>query len=308
VECCAKSWRFSCANPAGQSAGGRYSGESAWSSASDPTTPVPEGGKATEHEYHNNYFQLTYPLAAGWKQKFEGPPPSDRGYYVLAEIEPADARLGNLLIEAQDSFFSATSSNATELVSYTAAHLRADNQVERPPTEVTLAGRQFVRLDYVSPVTELHRTLLVTQIRCHTVQFTFTSTDPRVIAHLIDGMSAMTLADAASPLCIEDYATGTNVLNRIDPILTDRRFNSIPVRFVIDTSGKVKFVHFISSFPDQARIITDALQQWRFKPYLLGGKAFEVETGMVFGAQPNRPLISGKQDPQLPPARKHDTT
>jgi hypothetical protein len=193
-------------------------------------------------------------------------------------------------------------------VSFTATHLRADNEVERPPAAATLAGREFARLDYVSPVTGLHRALLVTEIRCHTVQFMFTSTDPRVIEHLIEGMSAMTLPDAAAPLCIRNYATGSNVLNRVDPILTDRRFNSIPVRVVIDTSGKVKFLHFISSFPDQARTITDALQQWRFKPYVVNGKAVEVETGMVFGVQPNRPLISGKQDPQLPPARRHDTT
>jgi hypothetical protein len=192
-------------------------------------------------------------------------------------------------------------------VSFTATHLRADNEVERPPAAATLAGREFARLDYVSPVTGLHRALLVTEIRCHTVQFMFTSTDPRVIEHLIDGMSAMTLTDAAAPLCIRNYATGSNVLNRVDPILTDRRFNSIPVRVVIDTSGKVKFLHFISSFPHQARTITDALQQWRFKPYVVNGKAVEVETGMVFGVQPNRPLISGKQDPQLPPARRHDT-
>jgi hypothetical protein len=280
----------------------------AWSSASDSTTPVPEGGKATDREYHSGYFHLTYPFAAGWKQKFAGPPPSDRGYYVLAQIEPADAHSGNVLIEAQDSFFAATSSNATGLVSFTATHLRADNQVERPPAEVTLGARKFARLDYVSAVTGLHRALLVTQIRCHMVQFTFTSTDPRVIDHLIDGMSAMTPTDEAAPICIDSYATGANVLNRVDPILTDRRFNSIPVRVVIDTSGKVKFIHFISSFPDQARTITDALQQWRFKPYVLNGKAVEVETGMLFGVRPNRPLISGKQDPQLPPARKHDTT
>src|SRR4051812_2123340 len=53
----------------------------------------------------------------------------------------------------------------------------------------------------------------------------------------------------ASHIRLYREAFGTN-LNRVDPILTDRRFNSIPVRFVIDTSGKVKFIHFISSFPD----------------------------------------------------------
>jgi hypothetical protein len=198
-----------------------------------------------------------------------------------------------VLIEAQDLFFGDIGS-----------HLRADYKVERPPTEVTVAGRPFTRLDYYSPVTELHWTVLATQMRCHAIQVTFTSTSSQVIDQQITAMQGMTFG-GASPLCVKGY---NNVLNRVDPILTDRRFNSIPVRVVIDTSGKVKFIHFISSFPDQARTITEALQQWRFEPYVSNGKAVELETGILFGVQPNRPLISGKQDPQLPPARKHATT
>jgi len=77
---------------------------------------------------------------------------------------------------------------------------------------------------------------------------------------------------------------------------------------VIDATGKVKYIHFISSFPEQARVITDALQQWRFKPYVSNGKALEVETGISFGIPPNKAVISGKHEPQLPPARKHDVT
>lgn len=295
----------------------------AWSSASDSTTPAPEAGKVTSRHYHSSYFQFSYPLAAGWNQKFEGPPPSDHGYYVLAQLQPVEAAngsiRGSMLIEAQDMFFAPTpANNALELVSYTGSHLRADYEVERAPTEVTVAGRSFARLDYVSPVTDLHWTVLATQIRCHTVQFTFTSTDPKVIGELVAGMSKMTLPVEAgvssgkgggpAPLCVRDYATGSNVLNRVDPILTDRRFNSIPVRVVIDASGKVKYVHFISSFPEQARVITDALQQWRFKPYVSNGKALEVETGISFGMPPSKSAISGRHEPQLPPARKHDVT
>jgi hypothetical protein len=265
----------------------------AWSSASDSTTPVPEGGKVSARDYRSDYFQLTYRFADGWKEKFEGPPPSDRGYYVLAQIEPVEEHVGSVLIEAQDLFFGDIGS-----------HLRADYKVERPPTEVTVAGRPFTRLDYYSPVTELHWTVLATQMRCHAIQVTFTSTSSQVIDQQITAMQGMTFG-GASPLCVKGY---NNVLNRVDPILTDRRFNSIPVRVVIDTSGKVKFIHFISSFPDQARTITEALQQWRFEPYVSNGKAVELETGILFGVQPNRPLISGKQDPQLPPARKHATT
>src|ERR1700722_8248503 len=89
----------------------------AWSSASDTVTPLPEGGEVSTTRYDNPYFGLTLPLPAGWIQKYEGPPPSDSGYYVLAQMRPADpspdqdsgrtgdkAR-GTLLIVAQDVFF-----------------------------------------------------------------------------------------------------------------------------------------------------------------------------------------------------------
>jgi hypothetical protein len=75
-------------------------------------------------------------------------------------------------------------------------------------------------------------------------------------------------------------------VRKVDPILADRRFNPIPVRIIIDTEGKVKHVHFLSAFPEQAKGITDALLQWRFKPYLRDGQPVEVETGIMFGRTP----------------------
>jgi hypothetical protein len=73
---------------------------------------------------------------------------------------------------------------------------------------------------------------------------------------------------------------------KVDPVLTDRKFNPIPVRIVIDRYGKVKHVHVISAFPDQAKIITDALLQWEFKPYKQNGEPVELETGIMFGSAP----------------------
>jgi hypothetical protein len=277
----------------------------------------------TGREYSSPYFHLSYPISPGWIQQYEGPPPSDSGYYVLAQLQPPDtqqtASRGTVLIAAQDMFFSATpAQNAMELVSYTGSHLRADYVVERQPTVINIAGHSFVRLDYVSPVAALHWATLATQIRCHTVQFTFTSTDPVLIERLVGQMSEMKLPAEAglssgaggddAPLCIKDYASGGNVLQRVEPIFTDRRYNSIPVRVVIGVNGRVKHIHFISSFQEQAKTIGDTLQQWRFKPYVVNGKAVEVETGILFGIAPNKALISGRQDPQLVPARKHAPT
>jgi hypothetical protein len=273
----------------------------AWSSASDAVTPLPEGGTVANHVYSNPYFGLTYPLSTDWTQQYEGPPPSDSGYYVLAQIQPAQtskaAIPGTILITAQDMFFAPTPArSALEMINYTRDTLRADYKVEWPPAQVEIATRSFVRLGYVSPSAELHWYVLATQIRCHMVQFIFTSRDTRLIGSLARAMNNMKLpapGDPTSgagggdvPVCIKDYASGENLIERVDPVLTERRFNPIPVRVIIDANGKVKHIHFISAFPEQAKRITDALLQWRFKPLLVNGRPVEVETGILFGRAP----------------------
>jgi hypothetical protein len=90
----------------------------------------------------------------------------------------------------------------------------------------------------------------------------------------------------AFPICIKDYARDENLIARVDPILTEHRFNAVPFRIIIDRNGKVIHIHFLSAFPDQEKVITDALQQWKFKPYLKNGQPVEVETGIMFGRAP----------------------
>jgi hypothetical protein len=273
----------------------------AWASASDSVTPVPEGGQVSNHVYNNPYFGLTYTLSADWTRKYDGPPPSDSGYYVLAQIQPADTfkgpHRGSVLIAAEDLFFTPTgATNTPELVDFTRNNLQADYKVASGPTEVRLAGHSFIRFDYYSPVAGLHWHVLATQIRCHMVQFVFTSRDTKLLESLIRDTNKMQLPDeagltqgtggGAAPVCLRDYANEAHIVRKVDPILADRRFNPIPVRIIIDTEGKVKHVHFLSAFPEQAKGITDALLQWRFKPYLRDGQPVEVETGIMFGRAP----------------------
>jgi hypothetical protein len=85
------------------------------------------------------------------------------------------------------------------------------------------------------------------------------------------------------PLCIKGFASGANVIARVDPIFSQAKFNPVPVRIIIDKKGNVKHIHFLSAFPDQAKAITDALGQWKFKPYVRDGVPVEVETGIMFG-------------------------
>jgi hypothetical protein len=273
----------------------------AWSSASDSVTPVPERGSVNNNVYSNPYFGLRYNLVASWTQNCSSPPPSDSGYYVLAQIRPAErseqAVRGSILIAAQDLFFtSAPSTNAVKLIQEISDNLEPDYKVELRPTVVQLANHAFVRLDYGSPVAELHWRILATQIRCHVLEFIFTSRDTTLAEGLIRGMNMIELPSAAStagetdegnvPVCIKDYANGENVIEKVDPVITERRFNSVPVRIIIDKEGKVKHIHFLSAFPDQTKAITDALLRWKFRPYLRNGQPVEVETGIMFGIPP----------------------
>jgi hypothetical protein len=62
----------------------------AWSSASDSATPVPEGSSVTHNVLSNPYFGMSYALPLGWAKGYDGPPPSDTGRYVLAELRASD--------------------------------------------------------------------------------------------------------------------------------------------------------------------------------------------------------------------------
>jgi riboflavin biosynthesis pyrimidine reductase len=140
---------------------------------------------------------------------------------------------------------------------------------------------------------------MATEIRCHAVQVVLSSRDTKLLESLVLDLNKMkltaeagTIGGGSHPVCIKDYATDANVISRVDPIFSDHKFNPVPVRIIIDKEGKVKHIHFLSAFPDQAKVITDALGQWRFKPYRRDGKPVEVETGLMFGRAIHRPQSS----------------
>ncbi len=261
-------------------------------------TPVPEGGSVANNIFTDQYFGITYPVPPDWAEKHKGPPPSDSGRYVLAQIRPTEAfkgpARGTILITAQDMFFNPLpAANSLELVNYSKDHLQADYKVEMPPTPTRIADRSFTFFAYWSPAAELHWYVLSTEIRCHAVDIVLTSRDTKLLENLVLDLNKMKLPAEVGPtagtgggdvpVCIKDYASDENVTARVDPVFTERRFNPVPVRIIIDKKGKVKHIHFLSAFPDQAKVITDALGQWKFKPYRRDGQPVEVETGLIFG-------------------------
>jgi hypothetical protein len=275
----------------------------AWASASDSVTPVPEGANVTYGVFSDPYFGMTYGLPANWIEKYKGPPPSDSGRYVLMQLSPAETfkgpARGTILITAEDMFFTPVpASNAVQLINYSKDNLQADYKVEMRPTETKIAHRPFTFFAYWSPVAELHWYVLATDIRCHTVKIVLTSRDTKLLASLMLDLNKMKLPAGIGapvgtgggdiPVCVKDYARDENMIARVDPVLTEHRSNPVPVRIIIDKEGKIKHIHFLRAFPDQAKAITDALTQWKFKPHQPNGQPVEVETGIMFGRAPRR--------------------
>lgn len=273
-------------------------------SSSDPAVPAPESGNIAENVYSNKYFGISYPLPPGFFQKYSGPPPSDAGYYVLTELEPQkkfeDAAPGSVLVSAQDLFFGLVPAESPlALVEFRRGKLGPYFKVERQPTEVKLGSHSFIRFDYMSPAAGLHWYTLTTEVRCHAVQFQFTSRDPDLAESMVRQLAHAALAPpspsgAGVPVCIKNYASGDKVLHRVDPVFTERKFNRIPVRIIIDKYGKVEYVHVLSAFPDQIKAINDALMRWEFRPYRIDGKPVEVETGILFGSRPAQPGVAAR--------------
>jgi hypothetical protein len=263
---------------------------------------VPEAGNVANGVFNDPYFGIIYPLPEGWSEEYKGPPPSDSGRYVLAELTPAKTFrgqvAGSILITAQDMFFTPVpASNARELIQHMKDNLQAEYKVQISPTETKVAGYSFTYFAYWSPAAQLYWYVLATDVRCHAVQIVLTSRDTKLLEHLMAGINKMELpaeahpAGGRIPVCIQDYARDENMIARVNPVFTEHRFNPVPVRIIIDKEGRIKHIHFLSAFPDQTKAITDALSQWRFKPYRRNGQPLEVETGILFGRAPNRAVL-----------------
>ncbi|MGC2694620.1 MAG: energy transducer TonB, partial [Candidatus Angelobacter sp.] len=205
------------------------------------------------------------------------------------------------LITAQDTFFISVN-NSLELLQRTQKQaILSALDIEVPPRPVQLAGREFSRLDYSGA--GLYHAIFATDVRCHVISFEATSRDPVVLKKLFESMDKMSLpvisnrafADGQFPRCVKDYATGANVLHKVDPAQTSPKFTRVPVRIVIDGQGKVKHIHVINALPDQAESINAALQQWVFKPYMENGTAVEVETGLLFEFSGKSKISNGLQ-------------
>src|SRR5215212_7876309 len=57
-------------------------------SSSDRLTPLPEDAGVVKKVFQDRYFGISWTLPPNWTEDVEGPPPSETGAYLLAQLIP----------------------------------------------------------------------------------------------------------------------------------------------------------------------------------------------------------------------------
>jgi len=252
-----------------------------------PTSDAdPEDGAVRDGVYENAYFGLSLPLAQGWVKGLDGPLPSTRGYYVLANLTPAEVPTATMLIAAQDLFFEPTPvANAAEAVQRFAvsAGPASGLTLSEPPRQVMIADIVFSRVDYEGA--GLYHTLLATDRRCHVLSFALTARDPQALDRLarsLDDARWTSTADEAVPLCVREQPAAERRARALSAALAPSG-EPVPVRLIIAADGRVRHVHVISAPQATAELLTLTLARWAFDPYLSNGQPIAIETGVTIG-------------------------
>jgi hypothetical protein len=254
--------------------------------------PHPDDGVVKNKIYTSTYFNLSYPLPSGWTEGTAGPGPSVSGYYVLATLIPGGDFTATILIAAQDMFFATKpfADAAAMTQEFSRAMSAVDGMtIDRPPSEVQIAGRRFSRVDFSG--VGLFRSTLTTEIRCHFVSFNLTAKTPELLADLVLSLNRLRYAGDSDlgrvdPMCIRNYADKEHLLAKVDPPAITPALIPIPVRIVVGTDGTVDHVHVIRATSAQRTNIENALGQWKFKPYESERRAIQIETGLLIEFTP----------------------
>lgn len=259
-------------------------------SAAVNALPDPDGGKIEGGAYVSRYFGLSYPLLPGWSEGLAGPEPSHSGYYVLSTLLAGGGERAMVLLTAHDTFFAAAPfRNGAAMAGEIRRSMAAldGTTIDVPPSETTIAGRRFSRVDYSG--SGLYRSTLITPIRCHLVSFNITAASPELRTAVVKSLDRLGRIDpegGAVPACRAGEAPPEQLMTRVDPPAIAPYAPPIPVRLIIDAGGGVKHVHVIRATAVQRTAIATALGQWRFRSPALDGGATALETGMLIQFTP----------------------
>jgi hypothetical protein len=107
-------------------------------------------------------------------------------------------------------------------------------------------------------------------------------TAPKVQQAMSAGVSSCLSFPTAVRLSPE--AAEARLLSRVEPAYAANHVSGlVAVRVRIDKNGDVSKVEKIGGSDETFPVVSEAVRQWKYKPYLLNGNAVEVETIILAG-------------------------
>ncbi len=261
--------------------------------------------------YSNQTLGFSYPLPDGW---YASPAVSgeaagkekrmaDGSLLLLVADQPTTRPFTNrLLLIADDESKYKPALTAHDYVARVALETSKKGlKVVKDPYVVELAGKQFYRVDSEEDFkgTMIHKALAAIDSSGNLLIWVFVAGSPEELETAVNSLNKVSFGEATALANVS--GTRANLTSVPAPVVTvsnsvmhSKLIKSVPPRYpeiaraarvqgavvmcvLISAAGDVKDVRVVSGDPQLVDAAVDAVKQWKYGPFLLQGKAVEVE-------------------------------
>jgi TonB family protein len=273
-----------------------------------PHTLTFENGTVVNGIYSNECFGFALPIPAGWEVNdavtFGGKARhrSDKSFVLLYLYQ--QGKPGGIILNAWDS--AGQSGGAQDFVSDAVrAQIKFSTEMRelvRDTFAVDYGGRHFFRSDYKALMhdTPVYLAYVLTEFRGYFIGETLASPSAAGLDEAASSLQKISFQeDRVNPACVMgpgDEATfpvhiGQGVsqgllIKRVPPDYPDiarraRVQGQVVLQARIDKNGNIEDLSLISGHPMLAPAAIKAVEQWKYKPYMLNGEAVAVQTRIL---------------------------
>jgi TonB family protein len=279
---------------------------------------APPLGAFKDDLYSNEFFDVAYPLSRDWVRETEvmrkrvsadGQSP---GIYVLLAAVHIPQQTAPL--EADSSFvLSALESANRSCEQYlqslgNALHSRKEAQQKGTATPLTIAGRDFYRIDFEFRESPSRRTFLCTQSKNYLLQWNIVGLSKGTVESSVSTLNAIHAGQSQTPpaersgmdapsnsagdmqskpqvvrVRVAAGVTQGLILKKVPPVYPQQAKyahiqGSVRMSAIISKNGDVVDLEILDGPIELAVSAVNAVRQWKYRPYVLNGEPVEVGT------------------------------
>jgi len=282
-----------------------------------PESTAPSLGTFEDDAYSNESFGFAYPLPRDWVRETQAlrkrlAASGQLGTYVL--LAAVHIPQQKAALEADSSFvLSAIASagrNCQQYLEGLASVLRTREQANQKGTisSLTIAGSAFYRADFEFGESPRYHTFLCTQSKDYLLDWNMVGLSKGDIESTVTTLnrmhpvpshpaSAPPAAIPASPnqpsvsqtpppvgqIGVSPAVTQGLLVKRVDPVYPKHAKHAhlqgtVVLSAIISKNGEIRDLEVVDGPIEFVVSAVNAVRQWKYRPYLLGGEAVEVDT------------------------------